>query len=170
MQPCSQKSFTARRAWAWAAAAFFILGGPACSDSAPDNPLVDSAPRPDRPALDLGLVSDHGRALDLALDQGRSDACLAQDETLQAALDGVRESPNAMLAVHNPACGATVYVSGDPASGNVDSLWRVGSVTKTYMAATILVLAREGKLSLEDPLSQWVADVPQTEGVTIKIS
>jgi D-alanyl-D-alanine carboxypeptidase len=137
---------------------------PACSDNTPAGPLdstVDGFLPPDTGA-------DQSTAPDLvAPDAGRPAACLDQDTKLQAALDAVRTSPNAMIVVRNDACGTTVYISGDSATATQSSLWRIGS--KTYLAATILTLVREGKLSLDDPLSKWVANVPKTDGVTIKM-
>lgn len=97
----------------------------------------------------------------------RSNACQTQDQKLQAALDVVRKSPNALLAVRNPECGTSVYVSGDASGATIDSLWRIGSCTKTYVSASILSLVKEGKVSLDDPLSKWVTNVPNTTGVTV---
>jgi D-alanyl-D-alanine carboxypeptidase len=99
----------------------------------------------------------------------RSAACEAQDRKLQAALDGARKSPNALLAVRNVECGTSVYVSGDPKTATADSLWRIGSVTKTYVSAAVLSAAQEGKLGLDDLLSKWVPNVAGTTGVTIRM-
>jgi D-alanyl-D-alanine carboxypeptidase len=134
----------------------------ACSGSSPAGPL--DAP----PAVDA-LVVDQGPGPDLVRDAGRPAACLDQDGRLQAALDAARTSVNALLAVRNTGCGTTVYVSGDSSTASSSSLWRIGSVTKTYTAATILTLVRDGELALDDPLSKWVPDVPNTDGVTVKM-
>ena len=45
---------------------------------------------------------------------------------------------------------------------------RVGSVTKTFTAVIILQLVEEGKLSLDDPLSEWFPDFPNAEGITVR--
>jgi D-alanyl-D-alanine carboxypeptidase len=98
----------------------------------------------------------------------RSATCRAQDKALQAALDGARgTSPNALLAVRNADCGTTVYISGDAKTATRASLWRVYSVTKTFVSASILSLVKEGKVSLDDPLSKWVQNVSGTTGVTV---
>ncbi len=104
---------------------------------------------------------------DAGVDAGpvRSDACILQDTNLQAALDGARKSPSALLAVKNEACGTTVYTSGTGASAA--SLFHVASVTKTFVSAALLSLVKEGKVSLDDPLSKWVPGLPNTDGVTI---
>ncbi len=70
----------------------------------------------------------------------RPAECVAQDERAQQALDDGRTTPNAVLAVRNAACGTSVYVSGDASNANVDSLWRIGSVSKTFVAASIMSL------------------------------
>jgi len=45
-----------------------------------------------------------------------------------------------------------------PASSN--SVYAIGSLTKTFTAAAVLALADDGKLSLDDPLSKWVPSFP----------
>lgn len=39
----------------------------------------------------------------------------------------------------------------------------VGSITKTFVAALILRLAEEGRLSLEDPVARWLPGLPATK-------
>src|SRR4051794_22032792 len=88
---------------------------------------------------------------------------------LQKAADEKRTSPNAVIAVHTETCGAVVVVSGDAATAAADSLFRIGSVTKTFVSATILSLVKDGKLTLEDPLSHWVSGVTGESGVTVRM-
>lgn len=45
-------------------------------------------------------------------------------------------------------------------SMNEDHILRLASVTKQYTAAAILLLAQEGKLSLNDPLTRFLPDFP----------
>ncbi len=45
--------------------------------------------------------------------------------------------------------------------------FRIASITKTMTAAVILQLAQEGKLRLADPVSKYVAGVPNGENITI---
>lgn len=49
-----------------------------------------------------------------------------------------------------------------------DSDVRIGSVTKTMTATVILQLIQEGKLSLDDTLSEFVSDYPNGETITIE--
>ncbi|MEO6349523.1 MAG: serine hydrolase [Candidatus Limnocylindrales bacterium] len=43
----------------------------------------------------------------------------------------------------------------------------VGSITKTFVTAAVMQLVDEGGLSLDDPLSDYVADFPNAENITI---
>lgn len=48
------------------------------------------------------------------------------------------------------------------------SVCRIGSVSKQFTAAGILLLAQDGKLSLDDPLSRFIPDFPNAERLTIR--
>jgi D-alanyl-D-alanine carboxypeptidase len=71
------------------------------------------------------------------------------------------------MVVRNPACGARMLVSG-PTNIDATQLHRIGSVTKTFVAAVILTLAEDGALGLDDKLSKWVPDVAGSDGITIR--
>ena len=45
--------------------------------------------------------------------------------------------------------------------------FRVGSVTKTFVATAILQLVEEGKLRKSDTLSRWYPDFPNAEEITV---
>ena len=61
---------------------------------------------------------------------------------------------DASVQAHRAATGSTVY--------------RIGSITKQFTAAAIMRLAERGKLSIDDPMSKYLTDVP-THGQTITI-
>jgi CubicO group peptidase (beta-lactamase class C family) len=44
--------------------------------------------------------------------------------------------------------------------------YRLASVTKQFTAASILILARDGKLSIDDPIRKWFPALP--DGITIR--
>ena len=48
------------------------------------------------------------------------------------------------------------------------TVFRIGSVTKEFMAAGILLLAEQGKLSLDDPLSKYLPDFPRGGEITLR--
>jgi len=61
---------------------------------------------------------------------------------------------DASVELHRPATATTVY--------------RIGSITKQFTSAEIMRLAERGKLSVDDPMSKYLPDVP-THGQTITI-
>src|SRR5881396_1981754 len=48
-----------------------------------------------------------------------------------------------------------------------DTHFRIASNTKSMTAAVIVLLAQEGKLSLDDPVSKYVPSVPNGDNITI---
>lgn len=98
----------------------------------------------------------------------KAEACKAEDSALQAGLDKAHaKDTDAVLAVKTPSCGARTLTSG-PSKIDAAKLHRIGSVTKTYVAAVVLGLAHDGALSLDDKLSKWVTDVPNGDGITVR--
>ncbi|WP_372783214.1 serine hydrolase domain-containing protein [Phenylobacterium sp.] len=71
--------------------------------------------------------------------------------------------------------GATVFSRG---FGQADvetatpmtpaSVCRIGSVSKQFTAAGILLLVQDGKVALDDPLSRFLPDFPNAERLTIR--
>lgn len=50
-----------------------------------------------------------------------------------------------------------------------DSKFNVGSITKSFTAATLMSLVEEGKLSIEDPVRKWIPELPESwNGVLIR--
>src|SRR6185436_19410519 len=48
-----------------------------------------------------------------------------------------------------------------------DTIFEAGSVSKQFTAAAVLLLAREGKLSLDDPVRKYIPELPDyTQRVT----
>lgn len=95
---------------------------------------------------------------------------------MQSLLDGVREqmrAPGAILAVQAGDEPVVVVASGlaDRETGRVmtpDTPYFLGSITKTYTAATVLRLADEGKLSLDDTVARFVPDFPRGAEITVR--
>jgi len=48
-----------------------------------------------------------------------------------------------------------------------EQVFRIGSVTKQFAAATLLRLIDEGKARLDDPLSKYLPDFPKGETITL---
>ncbi|ATC32776.1 hypothetical protein CA606_10715 [Caulobacter vibrioides] len=48
------------------------------------------------------------------------------------------------------------------------AMFRIASITKTFTAAAIVKLEQDGRLSLEDPLSKYVPEIPGGDKITLK--
>lgn len=101
-------------------------------------------------------------------------------EQLGSALAGVLdqqivtyEIPGASAAVIFPDGSSWTYGTGlarlDPAQpAAADTLYSVGSITKTFVTAAIMELAQDGALSIDDPLSTWMPDFPNAAQITLR--
>ena len=49
-----------------------------------------------------------------------------------------------------------------------DQVFRIGSVTKQFAATTLLKLIEDGKAKLDDPLSKFLPDYPNGQGITLQ--
>lgn len=63
------------------------------------------------------------------------------------------------------AYGFASYELGVPAS--VETAFNIGSLTKTFTAAAVTVLAEQGILSFDDPISRFLPDYPRGDEITI---
>jgi D-alanyl-D-alanine carboxypeptidase len=80
--------------------------------------------------------------------------------------------PSAVVVVRSPEFGDATFRFGSRVLGGDDlptpsDHYRIGSITKTMTATIILQLVQEGKLSLDDPISRYRADVPNGDNITI---
>jgi CubicO group peptidase (beta-lactamase class C family) len=50
---------------------------------------------------------------------------------------------------------------------SVESVFQLGSMTKQFTAVAILILAEQGKLKLNDPISRYIPDYPSGQNITI---
>jgi CubicO group peptidase (beta-lactamase class C family) len=87
-----------------------------------------------------------------------------------------------VLPADEPGCSAAVGIEGevvwagarglaDVAAGRpieTSTTFDIASVSKQFTATAVLLLAQDDRLSLNDPLSGWVADLPPwSDGVTV---
>jgi D-alanyl-D-alanine carboxypeptidase len=82
-------------------------------------------------------------------------------------------APGAVVAVRDaPGTRAAAAGYADLATKRpmrVDDRFRIGSVTKTFLATVMLQLAGEGRLALDDPLERWLPGlVPDGRAITIR--
>ncbi|MFO0564719.1 MAG: serine hydrolase domain-containing protein [Polyangiaceae bacterium] len=102
---------------------------------------------------------------------GSSAACTERATALGDALESARvkeKSRDAALAVISEDCGVQSFVRGDSNLTGAE-LFRIGSVTKTYVASIVLGLVGAGKLSLDDKLDTWVTGVPNGNAITLRM-
>lgn len=105
---------------------------------------------------------------------GRLDADFSGE--LQRTLDEERKRwkiPGAAAAVIVDGEGEWAGASGkaDLASGRAlthDTLFGIGSITKSFVAALLLDLAEDGVLSVDDKLSRWLPTYPRAAQITLR--
>ncbi len=89
---------------------------------------------------------------------------------------------NTMRSAH--IAGATIAVSANGAiayeraygladplartAATGDTVYPIGSITKQFTAACILMLAHDGRLAIDDPLSRFVPELPWADRVTLR--
>jgi D-alanyl-D-alanine carboxypeptidase len=96
------------------------------------------------------------------------------DRSLQAAVDAAAEDllvPGAFVLLRTPqgefsaSVGTTELGTQIPPAA--DTRFRIASNTKTMTAALILLLAQDGTLALDDPISKYVPEVPNGENISL---
>ena len=127
----------------WIAAGLLLVGCHSPAESLADG--GDAGPGTDASVDADGFDADRGRKI-----------CRVLDDALQAP-----NLPGGVVAVRLAGGATHVCVGGlaNVASQRAMSpgdRFRVGSLTKTFVAAGVLLMAEDGKLSLDDPLSRWV--------------
>ena len=94
----------------------------------------------------------------------------AQQPGIEAKVDKIFEK----WTTNTPGCTVGVTVAGKPVlskaygmadlehdvKNNPDTIFEAGSVSKQFTAAAVLLLMREGKLSLDDPVRKYIPEVP----------
>jgi D-alanyl-D-alanine carboxypeptidase len=130
----------------------FGCGGPSSQHQAADRRGASPAQRP-AAGLDPGLRA----RLQKALDRVRVDYGL----------------PGASAAVVIPGAGVWTGSSGEAdlrthRRVTDRTLFAVGSITKTLIAALVLRLAERDVLDLDDRLSRWVPEFPNSRQITVR--
>jgi CubicO group peptidase (beta-lactamase class C family) len=107
----------------------------------------------------------------------------AQQPSRAAIAGRVDSLSNAFIvATHTPAVSVAVLRGSDTLvmkgygdasieahrAATASTVYRIGSITKQFTSATIMRLAERGKLSIDDPITKYLPDVP-THGRTITI-
>lgn len=91
------------------------------------------------------------------------------DDKLPAA-----NAPGAVAAVRRPDgtvwIGTTGYADEEAERAPVpDDRFRLGSITKTFVASVVLELDAEGTLDLDDEIATWVPEAPYGDQITLRM-
>jgi D-alanyl-D-alanine carboxypeptidase len=84
----------------------------------------------------------------------------------------VTHTPGVLIGIWSPkgtfvsATGVSDLTTGAPLT--TDMQFKLASQTKAFTGNLVLQLVGEGKLSLDDHISKWVADVPNGDEITIR--
>jgi D-alanyl-D-alanine carboxypeptidase len=106
--------------------------------------------------------------------QGASALKPIDQASLQAMVETTAKElmiPGAVVLLRTPqgeftvSYGTTLLGANSPP--RADTHFRIASNTKTMTAAVIVLLAQQGKLSLNDPVSKYVPGVPDGDKITI---
>ena len=134
------------------------------------------APRARALSLMLALLAVTATAL--AADGKRSDPFpSAKRAAIDAALDkafATSKAPGVVVGIWIPGEGSYVATRGVSDTKTrqpmrVDDHFRVGSITKTFTATLLLILADEKKLGLDDPVSKYTPWVPNGDKITLRM-
>lgn len=125
--------------------------------------------RPARSTAETAAATQH-----TSLDTAPSDAQLVSDvEALVARRLQESRAVGLSIAI---ARGAELVLAGGygraelefDVAADTDTSFRIGSVTKPFTAAAIMRLVEQGKLALDDDMSDYLPDFP-TQGHTVSI-
>src|SRR5215831_8993535 len=98
--------------------------------------------RPGGPAVDLGAGVDRIFSRWTATTPGCSVAAAVEGKTVLSKAYGMADLEHDVKIIP-------------------DTIFEAGSISKQFTAAAVLHLARDGKLSLDDPLRKYVPELPE---------
>lgn len=87
-----------------------------------------------------------------------------QEQKITSAVVSVQDTHSGQVSSYTS--GTTTLDSKVPVT--IDTLYGVGSITKTFVAATCLQLQEEGKLKLDDPIGPYFPQYPRWKTITIR--
>lgn len=110
----------------------------------------------------LGATADLSRAAREAIDKKVAEV-LKDTGTPGVSLAVVKDG----AIVYSKAYG--IARQGTPQMPVTETMrFKIGSVSKQFTAAAVLLLAEDGKLSLDDPVARWLPELTRAKDVTIR--
>jgi D-alanyl-D-alanine carboxypeptidase len=146
----------------------FGMPSPASTDAPVHEPVAGSAAAcvPDPEAV---AEADDTQSIEPV----DADLAAQYDAAVAAVFERVREvAPGVVVGVRSPegtwtaGFGVAELVTRTPAPAEAHH--RIASVTKSFVGTVILQLAEEGALSLDDPIDDYVPDVPNGTRITLR--
>jgi D-alanyl-D-alanine carboxypeptidase len=142
-----------------------VLAVAACAPSPVVMDVDDGGTLPDAGAVDSG-APDAGAPDAGTPDAGPSPECTQRWLDLQTHLNTLNLARASSVAVASTDC--PTYTAFHGPSVTADSLWREGSVTKTYVTATVVKMAGDGAFGLDDTLDTFSLPVPDAGTITVR--
>lgn len=108
----------------------------------------------------------------VALEEGCADI-IQTAAALRAIVTGSMQELGLRAAIVGISVGGVPVLtqawgeSGDGQAATVDMHWRNGAVAIAYLATVLLQLQDQGVLSIDDPLSKWLPQLPQADRITL---
>lgn len=104
---------------------------------------------------------------------GAGATCAEWHRSLAMALESGRDkagAAGAVMAVRSDECGSWEAAAARAGSRppTATGLVRIGSITKTYVAALILLLSADGALDLDRPAATYTRELEPTSPVTVR--
>ena len=113
-----------------------------------------------------GIANRHG-----ALPVAANDALGARIDALVAEIAAVSPTAGITLGVERGGKPIVLRAYGEADRENhvkatIDTIYGVGSITKTFAAAAVFRFIEQGQLSLENDLASFLPDFPEPDGTT----
>jgi len=127
-------------------------------------------------SLVLSMVAVGPAAASPAVDATGTSAAAGLGPALQQIIDNKRRSidiPGISAAVifgdGSRWSGASGKASlSTNAAATTQTPFVVGSITKTFLATTIMRLVEDGRLALDDPLANWLPGYPNSQNISLR--
>ncbi|MBY0275138.1 serine hydrolase [Candidatus Binatia bacterium] len=118
-------------------------------------PQIDAAPAVALPASSAAASAPCDPAQTAAIAASFADPAVPDDV-------------GAVALVKDASCGTRYFTRGASRDVPASALHLVGSATKTYVASLVLLLVDDGLLTLSDPVTRWIPDVPGGDAVQVQ--